>query len=962
MVADSKIHPLILKNFNLNDEQKEAISITEGPLLIIAGPGSGKTFVLVLRTLNILLKEIAKPEEIVLCTFTEKSAFELRDRLSTFAEQIGYSGNLSDLKVGTIHGISNDFILRNRHFTELGNNYEVLDDLTQLLFIFDNFKEIVGEEKKEDEKYFDKWKSKWGTIEGLTKYFNKISEELIDLELLLKSKDKFVKELGQAYINYRKCLLESNKIDFSLIQKYFFDLLNKTEAGNKIIKVVKYVLVDEYQDTNFVQEQLLFKLSSVNSNICVVGDEDQSLYRFRGATVRNILEFSNHFKECASVKMTINYRSHKQIIEKYNKFMKSWDWNSDNPKIKYRYDKDIKHDPDGTFPDYPAVFSIWGKNEEDEGSRFADFVQFLKDNNIIEDYNQIALLLHSVRLDNSLKYTSVLEKKGIPFFCPRQRGFFETEEIGYMVGCFAVILGYYGDNRGDVKGPALKQLIEYLDFNISELGKKFSPPQELSNELQNAVKEIEELNSGKTLDKRLADFFYQLLSVEPFVTFVQNENRSRNLAIFSQLLNVFQNYYHYTVITSKNIKFMRLHFFNSFLRLLFDGGINEYEDPNMPFPKGYVQVMTIHQSKGLEFPVVVVGSLDKNLSSPKEADKVLGSYYQRPQFEPPEKTTGFDRMRLHYVAFSRPEKILVLTTSEKPKEYFNTIWQGLDQWPHVQKELFKSLSFKLKNRFVPKRSFSFTSDLSVYENCPRQYKFFNEYEFTPSRSAEMFFGSLVHQTIEEIHRYVMVGKLDEINEAKIKGFFEFNFKHLLNSGMRQLGQKQKDLAFKQVINYFNQNKEEMKTIIETEVDVSVEKDKYILNGKIDLLSSSGDKVNILDFKSMKRPKEDKELIEAFKKQLSLYGHIIEKKHNKVPDKLIIYWTGEEKKEDAMMVFKYDSSMVASAVKEFDKIVAKILNKDFNIVKIPEKKYCRECDLRRYCIKDGILKGVQDGQN
>ena len=113
---------------------------------------------------------------------------------------------------------------------------------------------------------------------------------------------------------------------------------------------------------------------------------------------------------------------------------------------------------------------------------------------------------------------------------------------------------------------------------------------------------------------------------EPFKSAVRNEDTARNLAIFSQLLNVFQGYYHYTVITHSNREIIRFHFFNSFLRLLYNGGINEYEDPDQPFPKGHVQVMTIHQAKGLEFPVVAVGSLSTQLSSSKQIDRNLGSF------------------------------------------------------------------------------------------------------------------------------------------------------------------------------------------------------------------------------------------------------------------------------------------------------------------------------------------------
>jgi DNA helicase-2/ATP-dependent DNA helicase PcrA len=249
-----------------------------------------------------------------------------------------------------------------------------------------------------------------------------------------------------------------------------------------------------------------------------------------------------------------------------------------------------------------------------------------------------------------------------------------------MIGCFAVMLGYYGEGRGQLSG-SLQELANYVDGCISELGRRCSSPHRLAGLLQKFTAEITSLGASESLDRRLADYFYQFVAHEPFASFLKNENKARNLATFSQLLSVFQNYYHYTVITGRNREVLRFHVFHSFLRLLYEGGINEYEDPDQPFPKGHVQVMTVHQAKGLEFPVVAVGSLAVQLSSPKDVDRNLGPYYHRPPFEPESRITGFDRMRLHYVAFSRAEKILVLTTTEQPKEYFNPIWQGQPQWP-----------------------------------------------------------------------------------------------------------------------------------------------------------------------------------------------------------------------------------------------------------------------------------------
>jgi DNA helicase-2/ATP-dependent DNA helicase PcrA len=453
---------------------------------------------------------------------------------------------------------------------------------------------------------------------------------------------------------------------------------------------------------------------------------------------------------------------------------------------------------------------------------------------------------------------------------------------------------------------------------------------------------------------RPADFFYQLLALEPFRTFAKNENRARNLAILSQLLNTFQNYYHYTVVTHRNREYLRFHLFNSFFRLLHDGGINEYEDPDQPFPKGYVQVMTIHQAKGLEFPVVVVGSLDKQISTAKQIDRDLSPFYHRPPFEPENRATLFDRMRLHYVAFSRPEKMLVLTCHTQPKDHFAPIWQGLPQWPYVQKDLLMAQSFSLKDRMPVKRTFSFTGDLKVYETCPRQYQFFREYDFTPSRSAVIFFGLLVHQTIEEIHRLVMEGKLSTLNEARLRKLFDRTFSFLCLSDVRPIGKTAREAAFRQVMNYFNQNKEEMKRVIETEVDVSVEKDGYILSGKVDLLMGGDGRLELLDFKTSPKPTHSPELLAAYERQLCTYAHILERRYGKRADRLLLYWTSEARKQDALMQFPYRAEMVEQAGRHFDDVVGKIKAKDFRVLHPPEPAICKECDFRHYCKREGTI--------
>ena len=942
----------------LTESQRAVVGHVDGPLLAIAGPGSGKTHSIVLRALNLLLLEKAAPKEIVLCTFTEKAAFELRDRLATAARKTDYRGDLSELTIATIHGFCNRLLTEHRHRTTLGHGYETLDDLTQLLFIFEHFDAIVG--GAQGGQYLHRWKTRWTAIEGARSYFNKITEELVDPALLADSDDAFLAAIGMACQRYEVALRENNRVDFAHLQRLAYDLLHDPNASGAVVPSIRFLLVDEYQDTNYVQEQLLVKLAGDTGNLCVVGDEDQSLYRFRGATVRNILEFPQRFPNCAVVKLTTNYRSHRDIVERYDHWMASADW-TNKEGGSFRYDKTIVADFQTAHAAYPAVVRIWGTSERDEAKRFADMVAFLKEERIVADYNQIALLLHSVREEHSGRYLDALAAKGIAAFCPRARGFFEVQEIRYLVACYAVLFGWVGDGRGKTAGRVLT-LARYVDAAIIEVGKHFASPHPLAKALQRWTADIAALQEDETLDYRPADYFYELLALEPFRSATRNENTARNLAIFSNLIGVFQSYYHYTVITHRNREYIRFHFFTSFLRLLHDGGINEYEDQDAPFPKGHVQVMTIHQAKGLEFPVVAVGSLSKQLKSPKRLDRELGAFYHRAAFEPPGRTTQFDRMRLHYVAFSRPQNVLVLTAHEQPKPHFAPIWEDLPQWPYVEKERLAAQTFDARERMPAKKSYSFTGDLTIYETCPRQYQFFREYDFTPSRSAVIFFGLLVHQTIEDIHRITIDGKLHTLNKPRIRDLFERTFGFLCLSEARPIGEAAKEAAFRQVLSYFKQNQPEMRRVIETEVDVSLEKENYILVGKVDLLLGGDGKLELLDFKTSPRPTDSPALLDAYERQLCTYAHILEQRRGRRVDRLTLYWTAEERKEDALMVLPYRPERVDAAGRHFDATVRRIQAGEFGVATAPEPRICRECDLRTLCRAEGVI-GVEtaDGQ-
>src|SRR5260221_557639 len=159
-------------------------------------------------------------------------------------------------------------LMQHRHRTALGNNYETLDELTQLLFIFEHFDEIIGPE--ENGLYLGRWKTRWTAIEGARGYFDRITEELVDPERLATSSDFFLQRISTSYRAYEGALFANNRTDFAHLQSIVHGLLSDQEHKHALAGEIRYVLVDEYQDTNYVQEQLLLKLTEESGNLCVV--------------------------------------------------------------------------------------------------------------------------------------------------------------------------------------------------------------------------------------------------------------------------------------------------------------------------------------------------------------------------------------------------------------------------------------------------------------------------------------------------------------------------------------------------------------------------------------------------------------------------------------------------------------------------------------------------------------------
>ena len=249
-----------------------------------------------------------------------------------------------------------------------------------------------------------------------------------------------------------------------------------------------------------------------------------------------------------------------------------------------------------------------------------------------------------------------------------------------------------------------------------------------------------------------------------------------------------------------------------------------------------------------------------------------------------------------------------------------------------------------------KNAYAFTSDILLYENCPLQYMAYRYLGFAPHRQAATMFGSLVHQTIEDVHKAFLRG--EEFDEAKIDSWFNLNYASLSLAMKAYLDPNRKYAALNQVKRYVLRNREAFRNIVAAEYDVSIPTEGFILHGVIDLLRGEGDTVEIVDFKTDKKPDvnntEDMARVANYRRQLEVYSHIVEEKFGKPVSKMHLYYTKVED-ESPYVTWDYNPKLVAGTIAKFGKTVEKIESHRFSnkgVVKC--SRLCDGCDMRFYC--------------
>lgn len=949
---------------NANEEQRKAIQQTDGPVLIIAGPGTGKTFTLVKRAIYLIVEKEVKPTNILIATFTEKAAKELITRISNELIKLNIPVNLNDLYIGTIHSICLKLIRENIEFTRLRKNYRLLDEFDQKYLIYRNhkmFDDIANIELIADNL------SPWERAKQLSFYFNSVSEEMVTVKELNADKDPAVQVLAQAYEVYQELLKEENAMDFSSIQVIAYQLLSNNKAiKEKVQDQLRYVMIDEYQDTNYVQERLIFLIAEKHRNICVVGDDDQGLYRFRGATIRNILEFPSKWDGVKQYNLVDNYRSERDIISFYNDWMQNteaggFEWG------KFRYAKSIRPAKPILVEGVPTVIKVSGKKTlENWGDNIIDFIGKLKSNGTIIDFNQVAFLFKSVRNRNVKALAAYLESRGIPIYAPRSNMFFEREEIKLLIGTLLVIFPNFASKMRTDKYMPKVMFKYYTEKCLTAFSafQKANPESPLIKWC--AQRGMEHSDPNKSFDYAFTGIIYQILQFEPFLSIMESEvsgvvdsRAIRNIAEFTKLTTRYEFLHNINVFTAKSIGNDTTQFFNRYLRFLYEGGIAEYEDETEYAPSGCVSFMTIHQSKGMEFPVVVVGSL---FSTPRNSfreviQELEENVYARTPFEPYESIKYYDFWRVFYTAFSRAQSLLVLTADEggrglgkEPSKYFEQVYNEVPEYWDASIDYTKIKCEPVKDVNI-KESYSFTSHIAVYENCSLQYKFFKDLGFIPVREGATIFGTLVHATIEDVHKAVLRGEAASVTEEHVKEWFSENYETISRKEHAYLSQNVRDAALGQVLRYVDRQSSHWERIKDAEVEVSHVEPDYILSGKVDLVEGDGGTFEIIDFKAEKKPDiiKDAERIRRYKRQLQIYAYIITQRTGIPVSKLHLYYTGDTDGGVPTITFQNEPLKVQSTIDEFTDVVHKIQCRDYS-TRSTSQTMCNNCDLRFFCQK------------
>lgn len=591
----------------LNETQLEAVKITDGPLLILAGPGSGKTRVITYKIAYLLEQEKAKPWEVLAITFTNKAAKEMKERLHNLIEE-----DIKGMQISTFHSFGLRVIKEYYDFFGLDRTFTIIDESDSISLI----KKIIKELNLDEKKYIPR---------AIKNKISGAKNELLNPECFkVFARTPYDEDVVKIYKKYEEKLKRNSSVDFDDLLMLPIELFRKDkEALEHYQNRYKYVFIDEYQDTNEAQYLLSKMISDRYKNICVVGDESQSIYSWRGANYKNILNFEKDYKNAKVILLEQNYRSTKTILEAANSVIKNnkekkdkhlWTLNGKGSKIKY----------------------LRCYDEKDEILNIINTIKKFKSEGI--PYKEMVVLYRTNAQSQSIERGFI--ENTIPYKVVGSYAYFNRKEIKDLVAYLRLI----NNEKDDVS------LIRAMNAPKRGIGAKTIEKLEL-NANENNVSIFDSITSGKELafknlildikekmkDKSFVDLVELVLDEsglkdEYKEKTIENESRLENLEEFKSIARNFEDYNPGATLEEFLIE----------ISLISD--VKEASDCDE-----VVTLMTMHAVKGLEFDVVFITGLEEGLFPHSN------SMFDESELE--------EERRLFYVAITRAKKVLYLTNA-----------------------------------------------------------------------------------------------------------------------------------------------------------------------------------------------------------------------------------------------------------------------------------------------------------
>ena len=624
----------------LNPAQLEAVKFKNGPVLVIAGAGSGKTKTLTFRVARLIESGI-KPENILLLTFTKKAADEMLNRAVMILDS-----RCEKVAGGTFHSFSNYILRKYSNLLELRNNFTIIDRADAEDVINHLRGSVIGKQEK-------RFPRKGTILDIYSKAINKnmTAEEVIESEYNQFSHCiEKINEISKQYIAYKR---QNSLLDYDDLLLYLRTLLQSNDdIRKKLSNQYKYILIDEYQDTNSLQADIIKLLASEHNNVMAVGDDSQSIYSFRGANFRNILDFPAIFPDTKIIKLEQNYRSSQNILALTNEIIK---------KAKEKYTKNLFSDI--VFPEKPALICM--NDMQTEAEFVSQRVLELQEEDI--SLNDIAVLCRSARMTYNLEIE--LAKRAIPYRKFGGLKFIETAHVKDVIAHLRVISNPYDIislNRillllDGVGNQTAMKLLPVLSSEKIET-EKLMLPSKSSESIKKLLLTLDEqrknlLNPSQIVEKVLA--YYEPILIDKYDDYTK---RLKDLEHFLYLSSQYNN----------------LEDFLSDLALEPpDSSVSEVEDGAQK--DEYLTLSTIHSAKGLEWKAVfIIGAVDGRFPS-------VYSFNSEEELD--------EELRLMYVAATRAKSYLYITypidmfdyssgmVLSKPSRFLDGIEQDiLEKW------------------------------------------------------------------------------------------------------------------------------------------------------------------------------------------------------------------------------------------------------------------------------------------